>query len=830
MNFPNYSTDKIGSAIGAKSIGNPGTPPIRHLLIDSRKLVHPQYTLFIAIKGERHDGHDFIADLYDRGVRNFLVSIQVKNEEAFPKASFFIVKNTMVALQQLCTLHRERYSIPLIGITGSNGKTITKEWLYELLHLDKHIARSPKSYNSQVGVPLSVWEITDEHDFAILEAGISQPGEMDKLEQMIKPTIGVFTNIGEAHSEGFKGTREKVKEKLKLFTSVDVLIYCKDYEVIDAEIQESIKNGELDKDAPFTWSAKEDAQLQIKEVKTASQFTKITGVIDENPIEIEIPFSDKASIENAIHCWAVLLYLRIPASKIQERMKTLHPIGMRMELKEGINHCTLINDSYNSDMGSLLIALDFLNQQKQFKKKVVILSDILQTGRDEESLYKEVAEIINKKGVDRILGIGKAISRQAEQFSTGGSFYPSTEDFLSKFSGSMFHDEIILLKGARQFQFEQISKMLEQKAHETLLEVNLDAVVHNLNAFKSKLNPDTKIMAMVKAFSYGTGSYEIANVLQFHHIDYLAVAYADGGVELRKSGITTPVMVMNPEEQSFDAMIRYHLEPEIYSIKVFDAYLDALNKISVSGPVPIHIKVETGMHRLGVEKNQLDLLMDKIDNSPSVFVKSVFSHLAASEDSKHDDFSKQQIERFKDLSGIIANHFDYPIIRHLLNSHGVLRFPEAQFEMVRLGIGIYGVSHFETEQFELKNVSTLKSRISQVKTVQKDETIGYGRKGLVSQEMVIAIIPVGYADGLNRKLGNGKGKLWINGDFAPIVGDICMDMCMVDVTGKNVNEGDEVIVFGEQFSVVQFAKALSTIPYEVLTSISQRVKRVYIHE
>jgi alanine racemase len=428
------------------------------------------------------------------------------------------------------------------------------------------------------------------------------------------------------------------------------------------------------------------------------------------------------------------------------------------------------------------------------------------------------------------MGIGEAISRQAEQFSTGGSFYSSTEDFLSKFSGSMFHDEIILLKGARQFRFEQISKMLEQKAHETVLEVNLDAVVHNLNVFRSKLNPETKIMAMVKAFSYGTGSYEIANVLQFHHIDYLAVAYADGGVELRNAGITTPIMVMNPEEQSFDAMIRNNLEPEIYNFKVYDAYLDALNRISVSGPVPIHIKLETGMHRLGFEQDQLELLMDKIENSPAVFIKSVFSHLAASEDASHDEFTNIQISRFKEMSQMVAGYVDYPIMRHLLNSHGVLRFPRAKFEMVRLGIGIYGVSQYKLKELELKNVSTLKSTISQVKEVPKNETIGYGRKGRVNKKMKIAIIPVGYADGLNRKLGNGKGKLWINGNPASIVGDICMDMCMVNITGLNVEEGDEVIVFGESYPVGDFAKDLDTIPYEVLTSISQRVKRVYIHE
>jgi alanine racemase len=508
---------------------------------------------------------------------------------------------------------------------------------------------------------------------------------------------------------------------------------------------------------------------------------------------------------------------------------------MRLELKAGINNCTVINDSYNSDLGSLEIALDFLNQQSRNKKKTVILSDIFQSGKDEKRLYKEVSNLIDRKGVDRIMGIGEDISHQAEQFSTGGSFYESTEDFLTKYSGSLFHDEVILIKGARPFKFEEITKVLQQKTHETMLEVNLEAIVYNLNVFRSLLKPETQIMAMVKAFSYGSGSYEIANVLQFHRVDYLAVAYADEGVELRNSGITIPIMVMNPEDQSYDSMLMYNLEPEIYNFHVLQLFAEALaaNASASSGPVPIHIKLETGMHRLGFEEDELDGLIAKISEIDSIYVQSVFSHLAASEQTEHDDFSLEQIEQFKKMSEKIVSKFDYPIMRHILNSRGIMRFEDAQFEMVRLGIGIYGIDDYGSSNEKggtLHNVSTLKSSISQIKKVQSKDTIGYGRHGVVDKDMTIAIVPIGYADGLNRKLGNGRGKLLIKGKFAPTIGDICMDMCMVDITEIDVQEGDEVIVFGENYSVTEFAKDLETIPYEVLTSISRRVKRVYYHE
>jgi len=835
MIISSYSIKQITEKVKGKFIGNSDEYKIKYILIDSRRILHAQASVFFALPGERHNGHEFIAELYDKGLRCFVVSQKVLNTDHFPEGNFIIVKDTLKALQGLCALHRAQFDIPVIGVTGSNGKTIVKEWLHQLLHQDKKVVRNPKSYNSQVGVPLSIWQMKSHHELAIMEAGISVPGEMECLQKIIAPTIGIFTNIGFAHDEGFENRTQKIDEKLKLFAESEVLIYSKDYPEIENGIKDSICLSDNKRLKFLSWSTKENADLSVREITRDLKRTDIEATYKRHSKTISIPFSDDASIENAIHCWALLLYLGCDDKLISERFEGLAAVAMRMELKEGINNCTIINDAYNSDLGSLEIALDFLNQQKQHKRKVVILSDILQSGKSEEVLYQQVSELLSKKGIDRFMGIGEAISRQSEQFIIGGSFYQSTDDFLNKCSPSFFRDEIILLKGAREFKFEKISRLLQQKAHETVLEINLDAIVHNLNVFRSKLNPSTKIMAMVKAFSYGSGSYEVANVLQFHRMDYLAVAYADEGVELRKAGITTPIMVVNPEDQSDDSLIKYNLEPQIYNFHVLDHFINELKNPSNQGkvPFPIHIKLETGMHRLGFDEKELPELIETIQDEDTIFVKSVYSHLAASEDPDHDDFTAEQISRFKKNSSRILVAFDYPILRHILNSRGIIRFPEAQFEMVRLGIGLYGVDtalSSEKDTINLENVSTLKSIISQIKTVPANSTIGYGRKGVAKKGMRIAVVPIGYADGLNRKLGNRKGKLFVNGSLAPIVGDICMDMCMIDISGIEANEGDEIIVFGEEYPVIEFAKNLDTIPYEVLTSVSRRVKRVYYHE
>lgn len=802
---------------------------IKNLLIDSRKLSNAETSLFFAIKGERHNGHTYIADLYEKGVRAFVVSDSPPNVDKFKDAVFCLVADTLMAMQEFAAFHRQQFKIPVIGITGSNGKTIVKEWLYQLMREDKNIVRSPKSFNSQVGVPLSIWQISEENKLGIFEAGISQPQEMVLLETIIQPTIGLITNIGQAHDENFENQKQKVDEKLKLFIRSEVLIYCKDYLLVHNEITENKAFREL---KVFTWSRKLRADLLIGRVTKSTTDTEIQGVFKNDFIRVHIPFTDEASIENAIHCWAMMLYLGYENQVIAERMRFLSPIAMRLELKEGINNSSIINDSYNSDLGSLAIALDFLNQQKQHPKKTLILSDILQSGRNEETLYKEVAELIHKKGISRLIGIGESISNQMHQFNIEKTFYKSTEDFLKQFNNSLFHNETILLKGARPFGFEAISKIIQQKAHETVLEINLNAIVHNLNYFRSKIKGDTKIMAMVKAFSYGSGSFEIANVLQFHRVDYLAVAYADEGIELRKAGITMPVMVMNPEEQSYDAMIQYNLEPEIYSFRVLNLFEETLKRSEHNHehPIPIHIKLDTGMHRLGFDEEEVNELIVRIKNNKQITVKSVFSHLAASDEAEHDEFTWQQIKKLNEMSDKIKAHFSYPIMKHILNSAGISRFPDAQFDMVRLGIGLYGIGAASAEQTQLQNVSTLKTSISQIKNIPARETIGYSRKGVALRDIQIATVPIGYADGLSRKLSEGKGKMIVKGKEAPIIGNVCMDMCMIDITDINANENDEVIVFGDAYPITQIAKDVGTIPYEILTNVSRRVKRVYYQE
>lgn len=828
----NYTTSAIAQITGA-TLHGAGNRPVAHLLIDSRKLGHISDALFFALRGDRHDGHLFIADLYARGLRAFVVEYLPENfTTAFADADFLLLDDTLQALQDLCAFHRKQFTCPVIGITGSNGKTVVKEWLYQLLHEDFSIVRSPKSFNSQVGVPLSVWQMNAEHQLGIFEAGISQPGEMIRLQRIIAPTVGLITNIGQAHDENFTRQDEKVDEKLQLFHSCETLIYCKDY----ASVHDRIGlDPALHKKKLFTWSAKTKADLQQARVTRIGLETEIQAVYHLRFETIRIPFTDDASVENAMHCWAVMLHLGIPQETITARMASLSPVAMRLELKEGINNCSVINDSYNSDLGSLAVALDFLNQQHQHAQHTLILSDILQSGQSEHALYAEVASLLSKKGIHRLIGIGEAICRNRDLFEVQDkSFYTDTASFLQSFSISSFRDETILLKGARAFGFEAISKVLQQKTHETVLEINLNALVHNLNYFRSRLQPGTKLMAMVKALSYGSGSFEIANVLQFHRADYLAVAYADEGIELRKAGITLPIMVMNPEEQSYDAMIQYRLEPEIYSFRVLSLFDEAAQRQRRIGedipPLPIHIKLDTGMRRLGFEEADLNELIVRLRNNRQLVVRSVFSHLAGSDEAVHDGFTKQQVERFAAMSEKLQQHLGTKFLRHILNSAGISRFPDAQFDMVRLGIGMYGIGVNPEEQALLQNVSTLKTTISQIKNVSEGETVGYSRKGKATRPTQIATVPIGYADGLNRRLSNGRGVLWVNGEPAPIIGNVCMDMCMIDITGMNAKEGDEVIVFGDAVTIARMAKDLETIPYEVLTNVSARVKRVYFQE
>jgi len=824
-----YTFNDIALIIKGTILSAPdGNALIRDLLIDSRKLIIPEGTLFFAIATKRNDGHKYIEELYNRGVRNFVVQSKPVDIQALSDANIIIVKNSLRSLQALTAEHRRQFDIPVIGITGSNGKTIVKDWLYQLLSEDKNILRSPKSFNSQIGVPLSVWLMNENHEMAIFEAGISEPDEMDHLQAVIQPTLGIFTNIGHAHDENFINRLQKVGEKLNLFTRVETLIYCIDQK----ELQEGIvKTGLLRKINAFTWSRRDTADLAIKTCNHLPHSTIIIAHYKNAEISITIPFTDEASVENAIHCWAAMLYLGYGNEVISNRMKALQPVAMRLEMKEGINNCTIINDSYSSDIDSLVIALDFLNQQKQHQQKTVILSDILQSGQSDAYLYNEIGELLAAKHVDQVIGIGKAISRQPSSFGMKKLFFRDTDEFLNSFSFSSFSNECILVKGARIFQFERIIDQLQQKTHETVLEINLNALVHNLNYYRSKVKPGVKLMAMVKAFSYGSGSYEIANMLQFHQVDYLTVAYADEGVELRKAGITLPVMVMNPDEQGFDSMFKYNLEPEIYSFRMLNMLNNAIRQHNPApNPVGIHIKIDTGMHRLGFDPSETADLIGNLSENPYLKVRSVFSHLAGSDDPGLDDFTAYQVDLFTETSNRICEAFDYPIQRHIANTAAITRFPNAQFDMVRLGIGLYGIAPLASEQANLMNVSTLKTVVSQIKTVPAHDTVGYNRKWTAEKETVIGIIPIGYADGLSRRLGNGKGNLMVNSTVVPIIGNVCMDMCMIDITGLNVKEGDEVIVFGQNMPITGLAEAMDTIPYELLTGISRRVKRIYFEE
>ena len=824
-----YSISKIAQILKAKAFLPQPNALIRKLLTDSRTVIDPSGSLFFAIKAQR-DGHHFIANAYQNGIRNFIVS-DLSYQQQYPEANFLVVDNVLLALQELAAEHRNTHTLPIIGITGSNGKTIVKEWLFQLLREDYSIVRSPKSYNSQIGVPLSVWQIENGNTLGIFEAGISQPDEMMQLGALIRPSIGVFTNIGSAHDENFDNSDSKIREKLKLFIHTSKLIYCKDYSGLHEQISSStILPASC---SLFTWSKRLKADLQIGRITKHEHETEIQGIYKNDFISIRIPFSDEASIENAIHCWAVMLFLNLSNEVISQRMEFLSPVAMRLEMKEGINNCSIINDSYNSDLGSLTIALDFMNQQKQHSKRTIILSDILQSGKNEADLYREVAALLKKKNISRLIGVGAAINRQAASFDIEKIFYSSTEDFLRDLNYNSFNSETVLIKGARSFGFERISKSLQQKAHETVLEINLNAVVHNLNLFRSRLKPETKLMVMVKAFSYGSGSFEIANILQFHRVDYLAVAYADEGVELRKTGITLPIMVMNPEEQSFDAMISYKLEPDIYSFRILNQFTDALKRRANENNIskfPVHIEFDTGMHRLGFDESDLNELIIRLKNNKYIRIASVFSHLVASDEQVHDSYTKDQVYSFNNMSSTLQSHFNYPILRHILNSSGILRFPEAQFDMVRLGIGLHGIASTPNDQRQLQMVATLKTTISQLKHIKAGDTIGYSRRGVAAKDMTIATVGIGYADGLNRRLGNGVGKMLVAGELVPVVGSICMDMTMIDVSGLQVREGTEVVVFGQDYSILDIAAAIETIPYEVLTGVSERVKRIYFHE
>ena len=822
-----YSVQQVAEIVGGQLQGNAIEIQISDLLIDSRQLVTPQQTLFFAIVSSRNDGHKYVKDLYDKGVRAFVVS-RMPDVDC-PDAAFVVVGNTLMALQSLAAYHRNQFDIPVIGITGSNGKTIVKEWLFQMLSPDFNIVRSPKSYNSQVGVPLSVWQMNENNDLAIFEAGISEANEMDALRKIIMPKIGVFTNIGQAHDENFINRVQKAGEKLNLFSKAESLVYCMDY----SDIQQVImRSGFIGKVRLFTWSRKfEEADLQVNMVTKGEDSSTIECTYQGEKMTFVIPFADDASIENAIHCIAVCLLLNYAPSRIAERLLTLASVAMRLEIKAGVNNCTIINDYYNSDVNSLSIALDVMKQQRQHNRHVVIMSDILQSGRNEMDLYTEIAQLLKSKDVDMLIGIGEAISRQAAKFDMESYFYPNVADFLAHFPFSKFNNQTILLKGARAFEFEQIGMELQEKAHETVLEINFNHLVSNLNHFRSKIKPETKLMVMVKAFGYGSGNLEVSNVLQFHNVDYLTVAFADEGVELRRAGINLPIMVMSPEVNSYDNIIRYHLEPEVFSFRNLEMIEKAMQNLALpeAHQLNVHIKLDTGMHRLGFSIDELPELIRRIQANPMLYVKSVFSHLATADNPAEDEFTLSQIHNFEVGSQMIVDAFPH-VLRHILNSAGITRFPKYQFDMVRLGIGLYGISTCEADKGVLDPVVSLKTTINQIKHIPAGDSIGYNRHGHAEHDMRIGIVPIGYADGLSRLLGNGNGVFYVNGCPVRVVGDICMDMCMLDLTDVEAEEGDVVIIFDAEHDIADIAKACQTIPYEIMTRVSQRVKRVYFQE
>lgn len=822
-----YSANEIKNILDSnnfiisKSIIKHPECTIEHCLTDSRQVSFMDTTLFVALETNTGSGHKYVEELYKQGVKNFLISIWDKSYEHFD-ANFFLVDNTLKALQALAMYHRdnfihgaELFRFPIIGVTGSNGKTIVKEWLYQLLKDKFNCCRSPKSYNSQIGVPLSVLNLNENHNLGIFEAGISQTNEMERLAMIIKPKIGIITNIGNAHNAGFHSIEEKIEEKIKLFYTADTVI-CPSKYGIEKYFEKKLTQL-------ITWGINDEKAVINVSKTTEGNDTTLKFQYNNRSYEYKIPFTDDASVENALNAIICCVFLSISDLNTEQ----LEPVAMRLELKQGINNCTLINDSYNSDLGGLAIAMDFLNSQSKNTafSKTLILSDIVQSGTDSKSLYTAVADLIKEKGINRFIGIGE-ISNYKNLFPEGSTFFDRTIDLIN--AQPTFINEIILIKGARKFEFEKITNYLSAKSHETIMEVNLSALVDNFKHLRSFLKQETKAVAMIKADAYGCGALAVGQTLSHYNCDYFGVAVADEGVELRKAGIQTPVIIMNPELNTFDLLIKYRLEPEIYNFKILKSFAQYTEKEGISN-FPIHLKIDTGMHRLGFEPKEIEALIEFLKNNKSLKVESAFSHLVASEDPKEDEFTLKQIKTFQDITDKLQNSLNIKFLRHILNTSGVQRFPEYQMDMVRMGIGLYGIGIDKNSP--IRPVATLKTRILQIKELTEEDTVGYNRKGKLNKPSRIAAIPIGYADGLSRAFGNGNGYVMINGKKAPFVGNICMDVCMIDITGiENVNEGDMVTVFGTEPNISELAEKTNTIPYEILTSISKRVKRIYYQE
>ncbi len=821
-----YSVQKIAALLNARMDAEAADITVDHLVTDTRKITHPAGSVFFAISGEKRDGHQFIGEAWQQGVKVFVVD-DASFIQQLPDAVFLVVEDVLYALQRLASAHRSGFNYPVMGITGSNGKTIVKEWLYHLLEDAFVIVRSPRSYNSQIGVPLSVWAMGEEHTLGIFEAGISTMGEMQKLEPVIRPDIGVFTSIGDAHSEGFPDLATKVEEKLRLFVNAKVLVFPADQPLL-AEKAEAF--ARIHKIQCVTWGYASGAALRITGTQEEGKFTVIHYRYNETSRSFRIPFSGTIALDNAMTCAAVLEAMG-RAELALSRMEDLPALRMRLEMREGINRCTVINDSYSADLDSLKLALEFLQQQKQHRRRTLILSDLLQSGIREEELYHEIVSLVQRHGINRFIGIGPVISSYAKAFQAvceRTEWYSGTEDFIAAFFQLAFQDETVLIKGARSFSFEKISALLETKWHQTVLQINLGAVAHNLTTFRHRLKAGTKIMVMVKAFSYGSGSYEIANLLQFHKVDYLAVAYADEGVALRRAGIRLPIMVMNPEEATFAALLNDDLQPEIFSFQMLEKFNQFLQAEGVT-EFPVHLKLDTGMHRLGFEEEDIPALLAQWP--ARLRVVSVFTHLVGSEDPEEDAFTMEQFSLFRKACGALEKGLGYGFICHISNTAAINRHPELQMDMVRLGIGLYGVDTTAHRSLPLKEAATLTTTVAQVRKLAAGDTVGYNRRGMVHRDSVIATIRIGYADGYPRALSLGKGKVMIRGQLFPVIGTVCMDMTMIDVSNlPDIREGEEVVVFGRGLELNQLAAWAGTIPYEIMTGISQRVKRVYFED
>lgn len=816
-----YSLKEIAQAVNGQLSGRELKTTIHHISTDSRRLLNPYHTLFVALSGKNKDGHQYISDAYSKGVRHFIVQ-QIK-ADSFPDAAFVVVEDGLKALQLLAAYHRTQFTLPVIGITGSNGKTVVKEWLYQLLSPEYDVCRSPKSYNSQIGVPLSVLQLESHHTIGIFEAGISTVHEMQSLAEIIRPTIGIFTNIGPAHDAGFKDYEEKIKEKLLLFKDCEKLIYSSDYDLITSNIPAGLKT--------ISWGWNKESDYKIVAQNIIQGHTHIEMQSPSGGVVLSISFTDKAYVEDCLHCVVLMLELGFEVAEIAKKISSLRLLPMRLELKHGLNDCIIIDDSYSADLLSLEAALEFFRQQDSRKKKTLIISAFDQSGMNDLQLIDELIRLIRLNHFQKVIGVGKLFIKYAGKLSllkVELHCFPTTEDLLSQLDGIDFDREMILIKGARHYQFERVTYQLLGQSHRTVLEIDLNALSDNFDVFRSLLRKNTGIIPMVKAFSYGSGSSEIATMLEEKGVDYLAVAYVDEGVKLREGGIKTRIMVMNPSVQDFEKMVEYRLEPEIYQDSILRAMIYYLETSSYNSPYPIHLKIETGMNRLGFQDSMIDDLILMLMDQDVVKVSTVFSHLAASDEPEMDTFTHTQLEKFEELSTKIMESLDYPIRRHILNSSGIVRFPEYQYDYVRLGIGLYGVDSSHSIQSSLSVIGTLKTTVSQVKNISQGETVGYGRKGYRDYPAKIAVIAIGYADGYDRRFSNGTGEVFIRGQKAKIIGNVCMDMCMADVTHiPDIKDGDEVEIYGKNISIIECAEKIGTIPYELLTKISRRVRRVY---